>query len=284
MPDTQCFVEYRAEILEKEGRTLIFDSHAHYFDERFEKEAEGGAEQVLREVFASGVGRIVNVSTNMDNAMLCVGQAARYDGMYAAVGIHPEDAQMMGLHPEKELERLSAVLEQKEKHKVVALGEIGLDYHCERTDKNLQMNFFERQMVLAEKFSLPVIIHDRDAHGDCFDMIRRFPSVHGVFHSYSGSEEMARELVRRGWYISFSGVVTFKNAERVRRVAASVPVERTLVETDCPYLAPHPHRGELNRSDYLPFVIETLAHVHGAESEFIENATYANASVLFNIS
>ena len=136
-------------------------------------------------------------------------------------------------------------------------------------------------MQIAQTYHLPVIIHDREAHGDCFDMICKYPEVTGVFHSYSGSAEMARELVRRGWYISFSGVVTFKNAERVRRVAASIPPERLLAETDCPYLAPHPNRGKINRSDYMIYTIETLAGLFDMQYEEMVRLTRRNAETLF---
>jgi len=260
----------------------IFDSHAHYFDKRYESETDG-ADSVLREVFADGISHIINVATNMENAPACLRQAASYPGMYAAVGIHPEDAQQLCLDPDSELPRLEALLRDREAHKIVALGEIGFDYHYEPVNYDLQTVFFERQMQLAAKYNLPVIIHDREAHGDCFDMICKYPAVTGVFHSYSGSAEMARELVRRGWYISFSGVVTFKNAERVRRVAATIPPERLLAETDCPYLAPHPNRGKINRSDYMQYTITTLAELFHMSPDDMAALTRRNAATLFGV-
>ena len=260
----------------------IFDSHAHYFDARYDKETEG-ADSILQEVFANGIGTIINVATNMGNAEKCLAQAARYPGMFAAVGIHPEDAQQLLLDPETELTQLEELLREKEKHKIVALGEIGFDYHYEPVNYELQKIFFEKQMEIARKYHVPVIIHDREAHGDCFDMICRYPDVKGVFHSYSGSAEMARELVRRGWYISFSGVVTFKNAERVRRVAESIPADRLLVETDCPYLAPHPNRGKINRSDYMTYTVGTLAELFGMSAEEMIGLTRRNAETLFKL-
>ncbi len=260
----------------------IFDSHAHYFDARYDQESEG-ADQVLREVFDNGIGTIINVATNMGNVEKCLAQAAKYPGMLAAVGIHPEDAQQLVLDPETELPKLEKLLREKEKHKIVALGEIGFDYHYEPVNYDLQKHFFEKQMQIAQTYQLPVIIHDREAHGDCFDMICKYPDVKGVFHSYSGSAEMARELVRRGWYISFSGVVTFKNAERVRRVAASVPPERLLVETDCPYLAPHPNRGRINRSDYLTYTVGTLSELFNMSTDDMIELTRRNAERLFDL-
>jgi TatD DNase family protein len=165
----------------------------------------------------------------------------------------------------------------------VALGEIGLDYHYTPFDKMRQLSFFEAQMALAEKLSLPVVIHDREAHGDSFDMIRRFPNVKGVFHSYSGSAELATELVKRGWYISFSGTLTFKNAAQVRRAALAVPRERLLIETDAPYLAPHPLRGSMNHSGLLSYVLETLGELWNCSPEAAAKQTYENASRLFGL-
>ena len=258
----------------------IFDSHAHYFDSRYDRETEG-ADRVLEEVFADGIGTVINVATNMNNVEKCLAQAAKYPGMFAAVGIHPEDAQQLYLDPDTELHRLENLLCERERHKIVALGEIGFDYHYEPVNRPLQKVFFERQMEMARKHRLPVIIHDREAHGDCFDMICRYPDVSGVFHSYSGSAEMAKELVRRGWYISFSGVVTFKNAERVRRVAETIPQDRLLAETDCPYLAPHPNRGKINRSDYMRYTLHTLAELFGMSDDEMIQLTRRNAERLF---
>ena len=260
----------------------IFDSHAHYFDARYDRETDG-ADAVLEEVFAGGIGTIINVATNMNNVNRCLVQAAKYPGMFAAIGIHPEDAQQLSLDPDRELTALETLLQDRQKHKIVALGEIGFDYHYKPVNYELQQIFFERQMQLAQKYKIPVIIHDREAHGDCFDMICKYPDVTGVFHSYSGSSEMARELIRRGWYISFSGVVTFKNAERVRRVAATIPQDRLLAETDCPYLAPQPNRGKINRSDYMSYTIATLAELFNMPTEEMITLTRKNAETLFRL-
>ncbi len=269
----------------------IFDTHAHYFDKKFET-VEGGADAILQEVFANGVAGIVNVGTNLQNAREVIEQASRYQKMYAAVGIHPEDCHFI-TDPEAALSELSLLLENAEKRKVnkiVALGEIGLDYHWQSYDngripmnKELQAFFFDKQMELAEKLSLPVIIHDREAHGDCFETVMRHPNVRGVFHSYSGSAEMAHELCRRGWYISFSGTLTFTNAARVREAAAAVPRDKLLIETDAPYLAPHPMRGKLNHSGYLNFVLEALAQIWGCSPTDAAEQTYQNAIAFFNL-
>ena len=260
----------------------MFDSHAHYYDERFKREHDGGAEDILSAVFSGDVGWIINVGTNNENADVCIAQAANYKNMYAAVGIHPSDCRFYN-DVDLEMSRLIKTLEGREEKKIVAIGEIGFDYHYEDTDKARQQEFFERQLSLAREMNMPVIIHDREAHGDCFDTVRRYPGVRGVFHSYSGSAEMAKELVKMGWYISFSGVLTFKNAAKVKEVAAIVPRDRLLIETDCPYLAPHPHRGVLNHSGLMHLTLEALADIHGASSDDFADLTAKNAAKLFGI-
>lgn len=259
----------------------FFDSHAHYWDARFEVETESGTDALLSTLFESTVSGIVNVGTNLETTLLSIRQAQRYACMYAAGGIHPGDI------PEDAvidtLEMVWTPLFQNPENKLVALGEIGLDYHYTPFDKARQMMFFEAQMALAEKLSLPVIIHDREAHGDSFDMIRRFPRVRGVFHSYSGSAEMAKELTRRGWYISFSGVVTFKNARKVREVAAMIPADRILIETDAPYLAPEPFRGRLNHSGLMVYTAKALSEILGKTAQEIADLTSENAMRLFGI-
>ena len=208
--------------------------------------------------------------------------------MYAAVGIHPEDCHYI-TDPDAELARLWAMIADpthRKQHKIVALGEIGLDYHWQDyngipMDKQKQAYFFDAQMEMANKLGLPVIIHDREAHGDCFETVLRHPSVRGVFHSYSGSAEMARELVKRGWYISFSGTLTFKNAARVREAAQAVPRDRLLIETDAPYLAPHPMRGQRNHSGYLTYVLDTLATLWNCTPDEAAEQTHQNAHTLF---
>lgn len=269
----------------------LFDSHAHYFDARFEREAEGGADAILRGILPEPVSRILNVGTNCRNSRLAVRQAAVYDGMYAAVGIHPEDC-----HYEAdadaalgELRELLGTPESRRRDKIVAIGEIGLDYHYANygeipLDKARQMYYFEAQLRMAQELELPVIIHNREAHGDCFETVLRHPGVRGVFHSYSGSAELARELTRRGWYLSFSGTLTFRNASRVREAAQAVPHDRLLVETDAPYLAPHPMRGRLNHSGYLHYTVETLAGLWVCSPQQAAEQTARNAATLFGLS
>ncbi len=264
----------------------IFDSHAHYFDRRFDE--VGGGDAVLCQVMPRPVQFAVNVGTNCENSRRAIEQAKKHDGLFAAVGIHPEDCHRIA-YPELALEELSDLLgtpESRRERKIVALGEIGLDYHYENygeipLDKEKEMLFFRAQMEMAQHIEIPVIIHDREAHGDCMDTVMRYPGVRGVFHSFSGSAEMAKELVKRGWYISFSGTLTFQNAARVREVAGAIPQDRLLIETDAPYLAPHPMRGRLNHSGLLVYTLQVLADIWKCTPQQAATITAANAKRLF---
>ncbi len=270
-----------------EQQIRFFDSHAHYYDSRFYgEENPRGAEALLEELFADGLLGVINVGTNPDSNMQAIAQAAGFPHMYAAAGLHPEDFGHHQMTLDAQLEHLRSLVcnpEQRQKNKIVAIGEIGLDYYWEPYDKELQSECFCRQLELAQELSLPVIIHDREAHGDCFDIICKYPKVRGVFHSYSGSAEMARELVKRGWYISFSGVVSFKNANKVKEVAKVVPDDRILIETDAPYLAPHPHRGKINHSGRLIHTAEALAEARDCTLLQVSEITLANTARLFGI-
>ena len=259
----------------------MFDSHAHYYDGRFEKEA-GGTDALLESLFKTEVCGIVNIGTDPENSRQVVAGAARWQGMYATVGIHPGDGQRLA-DIDAALTEIEALLVGAKEKKIVALGEIGLDYHYDDTDREKQAYFFEKQLEMAEKYGMPVVIHDREAHGDCFDAVCRHPKLTGVFHSYSGSAEMARDLVRRGWYISFSGVVTFKNAPKVREAVAAVPLDRILIETDAPYLAPVPHRGKLNHSGHMRYTAAAVAEVKGILTDELIRITRENAARLFGI-
>ena len=270
---------------------MFIDTHAHYFDRKFAT-LEGGAEALLASPDFLAVTRgVINVGTNLQNSRVAVAQAGKYPFMAAAVGIHPEDAQGLPdgtpLDPATELAALRAWLSDpatRKREKIVAIGEIGLDYYWEPMDKPLQKAFFEGQLQLAAELDLPVLIHDRDAHGDCFDTVLKYPTVRGVFHGYSGSAEMARELTRRGWYIAFGGVPTFKTAERVRGVVASVEPDHLLLETDCPYMAPVPHRGKINHSGLIPCIAEVIAPLHHMTVEELADLTNRNAERLFGLS
>ncbi len=265
-----------------------FDTHAHYFDRKFAELAGGAAALLESPDFKESVSGIINAGTNLENSRTAVDMAKRYPFMYAAVGIHPEDAQGMPhgtpLDPDTTLAALCDWVSDPErcrKDKIVAIGEIGLDYYWEPMDKPLQRAFFEGQLEIARRVGLPVLIHDREAHGDSFETVLKYPEVRGVFHGYSGSAEMAKELIKRGWYIAFGGTVTFKNAHRVREVAASVPLDHLLLETDCPYMAPVPHRGKINHSGLIPHIAEIIAELHGVSAEEISHVTTQNAYKLF---
>ena len=259
-----------------------FDTHAHYQDERFSEECAGGARALLDKLFSENVSYIVNVATSPDSAREVIEQARNYPNMYTAIGIHPSDATYLDMDVQQAVGIIRELAKNPES-KCVAIGEIGLDYHYPDTNKTLQHEYFEAQLSLARELDLPVIIHDRDAHQDTLDILKRYPDVRGVLHSYSGSAEMARELIALGYMISFSGVLTFTNAKKAREVAASIPPERIMIETDCPYLSPHPHRGELNHSGRLEFTNRTLAEILGLTEERAAVLTEENARRFFGI-
>lgn len=263
---------------------MFFDSHAHYYDDRFYgEENPQGAEALLEQLFSDGLSGVINVGCGAKTNMRCIEQAKKFPLMYVAAGIHPEEVAHTELGVDGELEALCRLLDNAKENKIVALGEIGLDYYWEPYDKEEQLRCFKAQMELAESYGLPVVIHDREAHGDCFDTVLKYPNVKGVFHSYSGSAEMARELVKRGWYISFSGVVSFKNAAKVKEVARVVPDDRILIETDAPYLAPHPFRGKINHSGRLIHTAAALAEARGCTVDEIAALTRKNVKTLFGI-
>ncbi len=259
-----------------------FDSHAHYYDERFESECETGVDNLIGALLSSSVSGIINVGTSPETSRAAIEMAARHDGMYTALGIHPSDSRFLTGPINEELRDIEELIRSADS-KCVALGEIGLDYHYPDTDKEKQMQYFKEQMKLAERLDIPVVIHDRDAHGDVMDVIREFSGVRGVLHSFSGSPEMAEELVRLGYMISFSGTLTFTNARRPREVAAKLPHGSVLIETDCPYLAPHPHRGRLNHSGYLEYTNRTLSEIFGINEEACAHLTEENARRFFGI-
>lgn len=258
-----------------------FDSHAHYYDERFCEELDVSVDELIDALFLDNVSYIVNVGTSPEASRQAIEQAKRHENMYTAVGIHPSDTRFLS-NIDEELEEIRALIRDPDS-KCVALGEIGLDYHYPDTDKEKQAVYFERQMQLACELDIPVVIHDREAHEDIMAVIRRYPGVRGILHSFSGSVEMARELVKLGYYISFSGTLTFTNARKPKEVAAAIPKDRILVETDAPYLSPHPERGRLNHSGKLRFTVGTLAEILGISEEAAAELTENNARRLFGI-
>lgn len=258
-----------------------FDSHAHYYDDRFESELTESVDNLIGALLEDSVSYILNVGTSPETSRQAIEQAKKFPNMYTAIGIHPSDTRFLS-DIDAELEDIERLIRDPE-NKCVCLGEIGLDYHYDGTDKEKQMEYFERQMLLAEKLGLPVSIHDREAHQDTLDVIKRHPNVKGILHSFSGSCEMALELVKLGYYISFSGTLTFTNAKKPREVAAVLPKNKVLIETDCPYLAPHPNRGKINHSGYLVYTNRTLAEVWGISEEECAKITEENARRVFGI-
>ncbi|MBQ7386669.1 MAG: TatD family hydrolase [Clostridia bacterium] len=258
-----------------------FDSHAHYYDERFTEENDMSVDELIGALFKESVSYVVNVGTDPTTCRKAIEQARKFQNMYTALGIHPSDSRFLS-DMDAELSDIEALILDKT-NKCVCLGEIGLDYHYPDTDKEKQMRYFEAQMQLAESLSMPVCIHDRESHEDIMSVIRRFPNVRGVLHSFSGSREMARELVSLGYMISFSGTLTFTNARKPKEVAASLPHECVMIETDCPYLAPHPLRGTLNHSGNLKYTNAALASIWQISEEECANLTEENARRFFGI-
>ncbi len=257
-----------------------FDSHAHYWDSKFSEDSES-ADSLIGALLSGNVSGIVNVGTDPETSRSSVELANRFSDVYATAGIHPSDTRFLS-DLDTELSEIEHLI-QSNRGKVVALGEIGLDYHYEETDKEQQARYFEAQLLLAETLDIPVVIHDREAHGDVMRAIFNHPRVRGVLHSFSGSPEMAGELARRGWMVSFSGTVSFKNAKKVRAAAAVVPKELLLIETDAPYLTPHPFRGERNDSSYLCYTCAALAEAKGMDAEECAEITDRNARRFFRL-
>ena len=258
-----------------------FDSHSHYYDSRFNEEMTESVDNLIDALLSSDVSYIVNVGTSPETSREAISQARRHSNMYTAIGIHPSDTRFLS-DIKAELEDIEALIRDPES-KCVALGEIGLDYHYDDTDKDKQYAYFTAQMELAERLSIPVVIHDRDAHEDVMTVIRKYPKVKGILHSFSGSPEMARELVSLGYMISFSGTLTFTNAKKPALVAATIPPEMILIETDCPYLAPHPKRGTLNHSGNLVYTNARLSEILGITPEECAELTERNARRVFGL-
>lgn len=253
----------------------IFDSHAHYDDSAFDADRD----EVLEEIQKLGVIGVINCGASLEGARMSVELSNQHDFMYSAVGIHPENAGEYNLEVEKEFKNLIS-----SNGKIRAIGEIGLDYYWEENPpRELQKEVFKKQMKLAEDLSLPVIIHDRDAHKDTLEIMKEFPNVRGVVHCFSGSVEFAKECLDLGYYIGFTGVVTFKNAKKILDVAKEVPLERMLVETDAPYMAPVPNRGKRNQSNYILSIIDKLAEIKGMDINDISQIFIKNTRSLFEI-
>ena len=253
---------------------MLFDTHAHYDDEAFDADRDA----VLTALPGQGVGLVLNPGCDVESSRKAVQYAAAYPHVYAAVDIHPENC---GGYTAGDLAALRQLAQQP---KTAAIGEIGLDYYwAENPPRDLQQQVLRDQLTLAGELALPVIIHDREAHADTLSIIREFPGVTGVFHCFSGSPEMAQELLKLGWYLGFDGPVTYKNARRAPEVAAVTPLDRMLIETDSPYMTPVPYRGRRNDSGYVHLVAEKLAEWKGVTPEEIARITTENGKRLFRI-
>lgn len=252
---------------------MYFDSHAHLDDNRFNADRA----EIFAQLPACGVDLVMNVGCDLASSVRSVALARQYSFIYAAVGSHPDDAAAVD---GTLLERYRALCAEP---KVRAIGEIGLDYHYEDVPHVQQLIAFEQQLALAESLKLPVIVHEREAHGDAMDIVRRHPDARGVFHCFSGSAEMALWLAERGWYLGFTGVVTFKNARRAVEAVRALPLDRILIETDCPYMAPEPYRGRQNDSRYVPLVAAKIAELRGLTAEEFGEISTQNAKRLFGI-
>mgnify|MGYP002675249032 FL=1 len=248
----------------------IIDSHAHYDDSSFDADRE----EVLRELFSGEICKIVNIGCSVKSSYSSVKLAEEYAGIYAAVGLHPDAAD--------EIDRIEEIRRLCDNKKVVAVGEIGLDYHYEEHSRDIQKKAFEEQLRLAAELDMPVVIHSRDAWEDTMEFLRKYRPK-GVMHCFSGSAETAREIVGMGMYVGFTGVVTFKNAKKALKALEAVPLDRLLVETDCPYMAPEPNRGKRNYSGYLPYTVAAMAAVKGVSPDEMAEITAENAERLFNI-
>ena len=255
---------------------MLFDTHAHFDSRQFNEDRE----KLLSSLPGQGVSLIVNPGCDIPTSQKAVELAEQFPFVYAAVGFHPEELENAQLSDLDEIRRLAA------HEKVVAIGEIGLDYYWVKDEegRKKEQDFFRAQMALAEELNLPVIVHDREAHGDTLAIVKEFPNVKGVFHCYSGSVEMAQELVRMGWMISFTGVFTYSNARKAVEVAEAIPLEHLMIETDSPYMAPVPHRGKRNHSGLVLHVCEKLAELKGISVEACAESTLKNGCRFFGIS
>ncbi|HJG87807.1 TatD family hydrolase [Pseudoflavonifractor capillosus] len=254
---------------------MYFDTHAHYYDRAFDADRD----DVLAALPAAGVDLALCPGCDLESSRQSVALAEQYPHLYAAVGFHPENLEGARLSDLAEIEAMAA------HPRVKAIGEIGLDYYWEKDPdrRRIQRDFFSAQLSLAEQLDLPAIVHDREAHRDSLDMVRAHPNARGVFHCYSGGVEDAKTLVIMGWMVSFTGVITFKNARRALEVIQWLPMDRIMIETDAPYMAPEPYRGRRNDSRYVFRMAEAIAQVKGLTAEEVGRITTENGKRFFNI-
>ena len=253
---------------------MLFDTHAHMDDRAFDEDRG----ELLKNLPEQGIQLLMNPGCSLASSFNASRLSQEYDYIYAAVGSHPDVADEVNEEVLEEYRKLC-----KLNSKIKAIGEIGLDYHYEDIPREIQLKAFRMQMALARELNLPAIVHEREAHEDGMKVVEEFPEVTGVFHCYSGSAEMAKELVKRGWYIGFTGVLTFKNARKAIEVASSIPLDRIVLETDCPYMSPEPFRGKRNDPGKLYRMAEKLAEIRGLTVEEIHVLTTENGKRLYNI-
>ncbi len=254
---------------------MLIDSHAHLDDRRFDKDRD----EIIKSLEEAGVELVINPGADVSSSIKAVALAEKYPNIYAAVGVHPHDAKTMDENT------IGLLRSFTKREKVVAIGEIGLDYHYDNSPRDVQRKRFREQLALAKEVGLPVIIHSRDAAKDTYDILEEAQdgSLKGVMHCYSGSIEMAMEYIKLGFYISLAGPVTFKNARVAKEVAKAVPIDRLLIETDAPYLTPEPYRGKRNEPVYVRYVAGTIAELRGMTFEEVAKKTAENTKRLFNI-
>lgn len=248
----------------------IFDTHAHYDDEQFEEDRD----ELIAFLPSLGVANIINCGCDLSSSLKSIELSEKYDFVYCAAGIHPSNI------TEKSDDELNEIKKLYSNPKCIAIGEIGLEYHYDDISKERQLEIFEKQLIVSKELDLPVIVHDREAHEDTMNLLRKY-KPRGVVHCFSGSVEMAKEVIRLGMYIGLGGAVTFKNAKKPIEVAEYLPEDRLLLETDCPYMAPVPHRGHRNSSDLIAFSAEKIAQVRGVETQALINKAKENAERLF---
>jgi len=255
---------------------MLIDTHAHLDDRRFNRDRDRVIERAKKE----GITTIIHIGFDKESSLNACSMAEKYEDIYAAVGVHPHDAKDAS---DDVLELIYNLA--KTKKKVVAVGEIGLDYYRDLSPRDVQKRVFSHQIALAKELDLPIVVHDRDAHGDVLKILKeeRAGRVGGILHCFSGSREMAEECIKMGLYISFAGPITYSNARRLVEVARYVPLDRFLVETDCPYLTPEPYRGKRNEPAYVKLVAQKAAEIKGITFEELAKITTANAKEVFRI-
>ena len=255
---------------------MIFDTHAHYDDDAFDEDRE----ELIKAILESDIKRIVNVGANLKTSQNSIDLANKYDLFYAAVGVHPDDCN------EVDDAGIDKLREMSKEKKVVAIGEIGLDYYWHKDNPDIQKEAFKRQIELAKELSLPIIIHSREAARDTMDILAETNAGvnSGVVHCFSYSPEIALEAIRLGFYVGVGGVVTFKNAKKLKETVERIPLEKIVLETDCPYLAPVPFRAKRNSSLYLEYVVEEIAMLKQTDPETVKEITYKNALDMYKLS